>query len=219
MKTPANAVLGRKLARRYHRSTCTIKRKTALGWVVIAANAACYIQDSSDRPPRPDGHDAGTDNVRTWNLSFPFNSDVRMRDQIWNATTAYGDILPVLTVATEFETESKSSDWVVCHAEDSAVAQEWISFYREHENESTTTTGPYPCNVDWEDITGRDPTNYSAGSHLTFVVLTGPSDMDVAQLDYASAIDGFRGGQVIEVRKPVGERREVRVQVDTGYRG
>lgn len=219
MKTPANAILGRKLARKYHRSTCTIKRKTSGGWVTVSSLVPCYILDSSDRPPRPDGHDAGTDNVRTWEISFINGSDVRMRDQIWDAVTAYGDALPVLTVATDFETETKSSDWVVCHAEDSAVASEWITFYREHLNESTTSTGPYACTVDWEDITGRDPTNYSAGSHLTFVVLTGPNDMDVAQLDYTSEIDGFRGGQVIEVRKAVGERKEVRVQIDTGYRG
>lgn len=219
MKSPANTILGRKLSRKYHRSRCTVKRKTQSGWVTVATSVPCYVVDSSDRPPRPDGHDAGTDNVRTWNVSFLHGQDVRMRDQLHGVTTYDGEVLPILTVATDFQTDIESSEFVVCHAEDTAVASEWITFYRESEDGDTTTEhGPYACTVDWEDVTGRDPTNFAAGGHLTFVVLTGPADMDVKQLDYCSEIDGFRGGVVIEVRKAVGERREVKVSLDSGFR-
>lgn len=218
MKSPANMTLGRKLARKYMRSTCTIKRKGSGGWFVVAANEPISIEDSSDRPMRPDGYDAGTDNVRTWNIMFREGVDIEMQDQLHDIVDLHGEPLPIMTVATNFETDLRTGHWVVCQAEDSAVAKEWIAFFREHDDETTTGHGPYPCTVDWDDISGTDPDNFNASAHLTSCVLTGPADMNVRLGDFPDAIDGRKGGVVIEVRKPVGNRREVKVRIDSGAR-
>lgn len=218
MKSRANLSLGRKLARPYHRSECTVKRKTEAGWVTVASRVPCQVVDSSDRPPRPDPWDAGSDNVRTWNVSFLRNTDVRMRDQLHGIVLRdTGELLPILTVATEFQTDLATSDWVVAHAEDSAVEKMPIVFYREHANGSVTTHGPYLVTVDWEDVAGTDPDNYAGLAHLSTAILTGPDDMDARHGDFTSKIDN-RVGQVIEVRRRLAGRFEVRASFDIGAR-
>jgi hypothetical protein len=222
VKYPANVTLGRKLTRKYHRSTCAIWRKTPIGWVDIAVDVPCLVSDSSDRPPRPDPWDAGSDNVRTWNVSFVTGTDVRMRDQLRDVVIKRtGEHLPTLTVATDFGSDYASSDWVVAHAEDSAVEKLPVVFYRLHADDSTTSHGPYMMTVDWEDVSGTDPSNYAGLSHLATAILTVDlsehPDFSVRHGDFTSKVDN-RAGQVIEVRREVAGRREVRVQFDIGAR-
>lgn len=212
-----NRSLGRKMARKYHRSTCTVKRRVNDVWTTVASNVPVNIWDSSDRPPRPDGYDSGSDNIRTWNLSFIHGFDIRMGDQIHGATSVDGDTLPILTISTDFTGDVETSHWVVATAEDSAVAKDLITFYREVAG-VLESSGPYPCHVEWKDITGVDPDNLAGVAHKTLVILTGPGDMVVGHGDMVSDIQGARGGVVVELRKEVGGRREVLVEVDTGYR-
>lgn len=220
MKGHANTTLGKKLAAKYHRATCSVYRKTQAGWTLIAASVKITILDSSDRPMRPDPYDAGTDNTRTWNISFPLNQDVQMKDQLRNVVDINGETLPILTVATNFQTDITSSKWVVAQAEDSAVMWEWITFWRWNQtNEDyTETTGPYQCTIDWEDLAGYDPDSYEARAHWGFAVLTGPEDMDVHHSDVVESVDGRKGFKVIEVRKAIAGRKEVRVRGDIGFR-
>jgi len=176
------------------------------------------VWDTSDRPPRPDPWDAGTDNVRTWNLSFITGTDIQMADQlhnVWIARTR--ETLPILTVATHFQTELATSDWIVAHAEDSAVEKMEVSFFREHADGTVTTHGPYMVLVDWEDVAGSDPDNFAALAHFTTAILTGPDTMDARHGDFTSKVDN-RVGQVIEVRRRMAGRMEVRVQYDSGAR-
>lgn len=214
----ANVALGRKLARKYHRSTCTVKRKVDGVWATVGSMLPILVWDSSDRPPRPDGYDSGSDNIRTWNISFLHSFDPHMGDQLHGIVARDGERLPVLTISTDFQTDIESSQWVVATAEDSAVAREMVTFYRENALGALESSGPYAVHVEWKDITGTDPDNYSGVAHRTIVILTGPGDMIVGHGDMVSSIDGAKGGFVIELRKEVGGRREVVVEVDSGYR-
>ena len=220
MKVAVNVALGRKLAGKYHRATCTVMRKLQPGWTMVAQNVPILIVDSSDRPMRPDPYDAGTDNTRTWNISFPEWSDVRMKDQLWHVTDRSGEVLPILTVSTDFQTDIRSSQWVVCQAEDSAVMWEWITFWRwdAATEDYNQAFGPYQCTVDWEDLAGYDPDSYEARAHWGFAILTGPDTMDVHHSDVVESVDGRRGFKVIEVRKAIAGRMEVRIRGDIGFR-
>jgi len=222
LKYPANANLGRKLIRKQLRSRCDVKRKTEVGWVTIYQAEPVLVSDSSDRPPRPDPWDAGSDNVRTWNIGFRLGVDVRMQDQLHNIVIrGTGEPLPILTVATDFQTDNQTASWVVAHAEDSAVEKVVISFLREHEDGTSSTIGPYLMTVDWEDVAGTDPSNYAATAHFTTAVLTvnliDYPDFDVRNGDYTSKVDG-RFGMVIETRRRIAGRMEVRARFDAGTR-
>jgi hypothetical protein len=209
--------LGRKLARKYRRSLCTIKRKTALGWITVYTGVPVLVVDESDRPPRPDAWDAGSDNVRTWALGFALGFDIRMRDQVHDLVMTDDALPPILTIATQFQTDVSTMQWVVAHAEDSAVEKLPIVFYRRHADDSETTHGPFMMTVDWEDVAGTDPDNYAAISHLSTAILTGDADVDVRYGDRTDMVDG-RYGTVIEIRREIAGRREFRARFDIGAR-
>lgn len=195
--------MARSIVPAFLRSTCTVERRGAGGWAVVASNAPCVAVPRS-ATNAADADDAGPADVHVAAVLFAHALDVRAGDRL--TVTTDGVTRELFAGDDDRERTTATRRAVLATDQEAAIEPTWLVLRRKIGG-VWTALDPQPVQVAWDNV---QPTTSAGGGATTSRrsgTLIGGEDFDVAQGD-TFVLPGGESGWVTRERPAEAGQRE-----------